>query len=150
MDGGTIVRILGIGLGGLWLIGAEVGRYRGAKLQVELKMKLIEKFGSSQELLAYIETDAGKQFMRSIVGAAPAATDVYKPVIGAFWWSILFAVMGGALLFLRGRIPDAGDGLEIIGTLAVALGVGVAVSTTVACLLLKWWKQPDSPTNTRQ
>ena len=47
MGGGTVVQILVIGLGALWLIGAEVGRYRGAKLQVELKMKLIEKFAIS-------------------------------------------------------------------------------------------------------
>ena len=50
----------------VWTIFSTIRRYKTAKLQAGLQTKLLEKFGSGQELLAYVQSDAGKQLMESL------------------------------------------------------------------------------------
>jgi hypothetical protein len=49
-----------------WLVFTTIRRYKTAKLQTEMHTKLLEKFGSGQELLAYVQSDAGKRFLESL------------------------------------------------------------------------------------
>lgn len=49
-----------------WLIFSTVRRYKIAKLQAEVQTKLLEKVGSSQELLAYAQTETGKELLESL------------------------------------------------------------------------------------
>ena len=49
-----------------WIIFTTIRRYKTAKLQAGVQTKLLEKFGSGQELLAYVQSDAGKHLMESL------------------------------------------------------------------------------------
>ena len=49
----------------LWTIFSTIRRYKIAKLQADVQARLIEKFGTAQDLLAYVQTDAGKEFTES-------------------------------------------------------------------------------------
>jgi len=117
-----------------WLIFTTIRRYRTSRLQAELHTRMLEKFSSSQDLLAYAQTDAGKRFLESL-----AIEDVtpYRRIIGALQAGIILVLAGVALLFLRGRIVDAEQPLLIFGTMSLALGFGFAISSAAAYYLSK-------------
>ena len=50
----------------IWTIFSTIRRYKIANLQAGMQTKLLEKFGSGQELLAYVQSDAGKSFLESL------------------------------------------------------------------------------------
>jgi hypothetical protein len=49
-----------------WVIFSTIRRYKIAKLQAEVQTKLLDKVGSGQELLAYAQTEAGRELLESL------------------------------------------------------------------------------------
>jgi hypothetical protein len=49
-----------------WVIFTTIRRYKIAKVQAEVQVKLLEKVGSGQELVAYAQTDTGMQLLESL------------------------------------------------------------------------------------
>jgi hypothetical protein len=129
----------------LWIIRAILMHRRWnrmAKTQMEAHSKLVERFQSSQDLLAYMQTEAGKRFLES----APIALEVeprpelsypYARILWSVQAGLILGVAGAGLLFLRSRIPDAEQALLLFGTLAVALGIGFLLSAGASFALSK-------------
>jgi hypothetical protein len=117
-----------------WVIFHTIRRSKTAKLQAGVQTKLLEKFGSSEDLLAYMQTDAGKHFLESfaIEQGAP-----YGRILGAAQAGVIATLFGCALLFLRGRVAGAEEGFLVFGTLILTLGVGFGVSASVSYALSK-------------
>jgi hypothetical protein len=116
---------------------------RMVKVQTETHAKLLERFGSSQEMLAYMQSDAGKKFLeapifegqRRQVSALPFGRILWSVQVG-----IIAAFVGAGFLFLRGRIsPDADMGFEVFGTLTLTLGIGFLVSGGASYVLAKYF-----------
>src|SRR5260221_13981739 len=85
----------------VWTIFTTIARFKTAKLQAGLQTKLLEKFGSGQELLAYFQSDAGKRFLESF------AMEQRTPdgrIMSAAQAGAILALLGVALLFLRGGV----------------------------------------------
>ena len=106
---------------------------RLAKVQAEAHTKLLERFGSSQELLAYMATEPGKRFLES----APIPVDLepqtrFSAPLGRILWSaqvgLILALGGAGLLYVRGNVPDADEPLLVFGALGVTFGVGFILS----------------------
>lgn len=106
---------------------------RLAKVQAEAHTKLLERFGSSQELLAYMATEPGKRFLES----APIPVDLepqtrFSAPLGRILWSaqlgLILALGGAGLLYVRGSVPDADEPMLVFGTLGVTFGVGFILS----------------------
>jgi hypothetical protein len=113
---------------------------RATKTQTDAHSKLLERLTSNEDLLAYIQTPAAQHFLE----AAPIPLDATPRSIGApisrILWSvqagIVLAVVGLGLWFVRYRIFDEISGpLMLVSTLAMALGVGFALSAVVAYML---------------
>jgi hypothetical protein len=119
-----------------WLIFSTIRRYKIAKVQAEVQVKLLDKVGSGQELLAYAQSDAGKQLLESL---KVERVGLHGRIIGALQAGIVFLLLGGALLMLRHQVSpaDAQDGFVIFGTLSCALGVGFALSAAASYYLSK-------------
>ena len=68
----------------VWTIFSTIARFKTAKLQAGLQTKLLEKFGSGQELLAYVQSDAGKRFLESFAmeQRTPYGRIVARTVVG--------------------------------------------------------------------
>jgi hypothetical protein len=49
-----------------WIIFSTFRRYKIARLQADVQSRLLEKIGSGQDLLAYAQTDAGRQLLESL------------------------------------------------------------------------------------
>jgi hypothetical protein len=113
------------------------------KVQTETHAKLLERFGSSQEMLAYMQSEAGKKFLEAPIFEGQRRQVSTLP-FGRILWSvqvgIISAFLGAGLLFLRGRVStDADMGFEVFGTLVLTLGIGFLVSGGVSYVLAKYF-----------
>ena len=118
----------------VWTIFDTIRRYKTAKLQAGLQIKLLEKFGSGQELLAYVQSDAGKQLMESLTMEQRTP---HGRILGAAQVSIIMVLLALALLFLRGRVSGGEEGFLVSGTIVLSLGVGFGLSAALSYFLSK-------------
>jgi hypothetical protein len=119
----------------VWLMFSTLRRLKIARLQAEVQSKMLEKVGSGQELLAYAQTDAGKQLLESL--RVESSASPYGRIIGALQTAIVMICVGLALLFLRGHISGTEEGFLLFGTLITVLGVGFGLSAAVSYYLSK-------------
>ncbi|MEW5982017.1 MAG: hypothetical protein AB1806_06565 [Acidobacteriota bacterium] len=124
----------------IWLIRTiiETRRWnRVSKTQSDVHTKLLERFTSNEDLLAYIQTPVGRRFLES--GPAPVAGDA--PPLGAPYSRILWSMQAGVvlavaalgLLFLSWRLEEeVGAFFLVIGAVTLALGVGFLASSVAA------------------
>jgi hypothetical protein len=121
-----------------WLVFSAIRRFKIAKLQAEVQQKLIEKFVSGQELLAYAQTDAGRQLLESL-RVETISPSPYNRIIGALQAGIVMILLGAALLVLYTRPgdPDAATVFFRLGTIISALGIGFALSAAASYYLSK-------------
>lgn len=126
-----------------WLIKTVVEQRRWSrvqKIQSEVHNKLLDRFGSNEELLAYIQTPAGKRFLES----APIAIEHGPRSVSAPISRILWAVQVGIIVVALGfglRVVSWGSAKEVaemtsgMGTLAIAVGLGFVMSALASYML---------------
>ena len=118
----------------VWTIFSTIRRYQTAKLQAGLQTRLLEKFGSGQELLAYVQSDAGKRFLESLTMEQRSP---YGRILGAAQVSVILVLLSFAFLFLRGKVAGAEEGFLVFGTLALSLGIGFGLSAALSYYMSK-------------
>src|SRR5215467_2372990 len=118
----------------VWTIFSTIRRYKTTKLQAGLQTKLLEKFGTGQELLAYVQSDAGKRFLESLTMEQRTP---YGRILGAAQAGVILVLLGLALLFLRGRVAAADEGFLVFGTIVLSLGIGFGISAALSYFLSK-------------
>ncbi len=107
-----------------------------SKTQFDVHTKLLDRFTTNEELLAYIQTPVGRRFLES--GPAPLPGEP-RPV-GAPFSRILWSVQAGVVLAVAGiglivssRYADEFSLLFVVsGIFVLALGGGFAASGAVA------------------
>jgi hypothetical protein len=156
IEGFSIAAMIATVVGGLvWLIKTFVEHRRWArmsKVQTEVHTKLLDRFSSNEELLAYIQTPAGRRFLES----APISIDSPR-AISAPLGRILWSAQAGAVLTVLGigieivaqqAIEDVGGPMSALGAVIIALGVGFVVSAVLAYMLSRRFglvNHPDAP-----
>lgn len=127
----------------VWLVRTLVDYRRWVRLtkvQTDTHTKLLDRLTNHEDLLAYMQTTAGRRFLES----APIALDAASRPLGAPLNRILWSVQAGVVLALAGlgvlivsrtALPEVAQGLWAIGILTLALGAGFALSAGVAYLL---------------
>ncbi len=132
-------------LGLLWLthVLLENRRWnRIFKLQSDMHGKLIERFGTSQEVLTYMGTEAGKRFLEATpiaVGFEPQQP-VPSPVarvLTPLQIGVVMTLLGIGLIFLRHSIPDGDAPLLLIGTVVLMPGLGFVISAGITWALAR-------------
>ena len=93
-----------------------------------LHRDLVNRFGSGEELAAYVRSPAG----RDVFGPAPAeGPNPYKRILAAVQAGIVLVAVGAGLVTLSQTGwygSDGRDGFAFLGILAFALGAGFLVS----------------------
>ena len=127
----------------VWLIKTTLDHRRWnrlSRIQAEVHGKLLDRFASNAELMAYVQTPSGQRFLES--GPSPTQEEpraVAAPILRILWSlqaGIVLAMGGLGMLIVSTRVPeDATDFFMGMGVLAVALGAGFIVSAGVAYLL---------------
>jgi hypothetical protein len=112
------------------------------KLQTDVHGKLIERFGTSQEVLTYMSTDAGKRFLE----ATPIAVgfDQHQPVpspvarvLTPLQIGIVMSLLGLGLILLRHALPEAASPLLLVGTVVLMPGLGFIISAGITWVLAR-------------
>jgi len=112
------------------------------KLQTDVHGKLIERFATSQEVLTYMSTDAGKRFLEATPIAvgferqAPVPSPVAR-VLTPLQIGVVMTLLGLGLLFLRHNLPEAAGPLLVAGTIALMPGLGFIISAGITWVLAR-------------
>ncbi len=112
------------------------------KLQTDVHGRLIERFGTSQEVLTYMGTDAGKRFLEATPIAvgferqAPVPSPVAR-VLTPLQIGVVMTLLGIGLLSLRHSVADGGGALLVIGTVVLMPGLGFIISAGITWVLAR-------------
>jgi hypothetical protein len=108
-----------------------------ARIQADLQSRLLEKFGTSQEMLGYLESPAGQRFVQS---ATIEKGNPHGRILGSVQAGVILTVLGVTLLLMRGQLEiEAITGMTLLGALGLALGIGFLVSAFAAYRMSKAW-----------
>ena len=127
-----------------WIIRTLAESRRWTKvftLQSEVHSKLIDRFASNQELLGYMETDAGRRFLE----AAPIVTEpdsrkmpnLVSRMMATLQVGLVLMLLGTGLILLKGAVGDGGTTMLVLGVIALMPGIGLILSAGILWLLGK-------------
>jgi len=139
-----------------WIIRTLVENRRWTKafaLQSEVHGKLIDRFATNQELLGYMETDAGRRFLE----AAPIVTEaesrrmpnLVSRMMATLQVGLVLTLLGAGLLSLKSIVGDAGTAMLVLGIISMMPGIGLILSAGVLWVLgrrLNLMEPPHVPT----
>jgi len=127
----------------MWLIRTMIDYRRWSRLskvQAEVHTKLLDRFAANENLIAYMQTDAGKRFLES----APIVLESEPRSIGAPFGRILWSLQAGVVVAAAGlglqvlsrRVPaEVSASVSGFGALALAIGLGFVVSAGASYFL---------------
>jgi hypothetical protein len=130
----------------LWLLRVLMENRRWGrilKLQSEVHTKLLDRFGTSQELLTYMNTEAGRRFLESSpiptgFGPGPQAKLSLTRVLTPLQLGVVITLLGTGFLLLRDNPHlDAQGPFLVLGTLGLMLGIGFIISAGLSYLLAR-------------
>lgn len=113
---------------------------RLARVQADVHAKLLDRFTSNEDLLAYIQTPAGRRFLESgpilaESGSRPLGAPISR-ILWSFQVGIVLTVAGLGLAIVSGRVmPEVGQALAVLSVLAIALGLGFVLSGVAAWMI---------------
>ena len=140
LDGFMITFFFTACFGGvIWLVRTAIQHRRWvrlSKIQTDVHSKLMDRFTGNEELLAYIQTPAGRRFLES----APIPLDSPRAVsapVGRILWSMqigaVLAVAGIGIEIVAARaIAEVAQPVAAVGVFVIAIGVGFLVSSVLA------------------
>ena len=112
------------------------------KLQTDVHGKLIERFGTSQEVLTYMSTEAGKRFLEATPIAVgferqePMPSPVARVLI-PLQIGVVMTLLGLGLILVRYSLPDAAAPLLVLGTIVLTPGLGFIISAAITWALAR-------------
>src|SRR5580700_8011408 len=132
-DAAVMLVMLGAFATAAWVIylAAETSkRQRRVKAQAELHGRLLDKFSSAREVVEFLQTPGGAQFVDSF------STDREEPANGILRSThrgIILVIVSAGCLFLNWYYRNSGDNpLLVIGVILLCLGVGFLLSAAVS------------------
>jgi len=128
----------------MWLIKLLVESRRWKRVFTEqsaIHGKLIDKMASSQELLGYMETEAGRRFLE----ATPIATEsgsqrmpnVVSRILSTTQVGVVLTLLGGGLLGMRNSVGDGATAMLVLGMVTLMPGVGLMLSAGLTWALAR-------------
>lgn len=112
------------------------------KVQTETQAKLLERFDSPQDLLAFLGSEEGRRALElppisSMTDTGLRAGSPFGRILTSLQIGIPVALVGAGLIYLRGSLADVAEPLLLFGTLGLVLGIGLIVSAGVSFLLAR-------------
>lgn len=143
----VFVIVVAVSLAVLWLLKSMVDHRRWlrmTKTQTEVHTKLLDRFASSEELLAYMKTPAGARFLESApisLDAGPSGRNAVSAPVNRILWSvqagIVLLMAGTALLVARSwtTFEEVQLMLATMGTFGAFIGIGFIISAAASWAL---------------
>lgn len=155
MEGLSIFAVLALITGVLtWLVRTVIDHRRWSsvsKTQADVHNKLLDRLTANEDLLAYIQTPAGKRFLESAPIALDGGPRAVSAPIGRILWSVqvglVLAAAGFGLQYVSSSIDkNVSQPLYTMGILGVSIGAGFVLSAIVSFVLSKKLGLWESPT----
>ena len=137
----------------VWLVRTVIDHRRWLRLtrvQTDVHTKLLDRLTSNEDLLAYIQTPAGRRFLESAPITLDSEPRQPSAPLSRIVWSlqagVVLIALGVGMYLAQGKVPtEVGQGLSVMGTIVVALGVGFAASAVLAYLITARFGLVPSP-----
>jgi hypothetical protein len=141
MTVGLIVMTITAGIA--WIIRSLIDYRRSIRMiraQSEIHSRLMDRLTSSEDLLAYIQSPAGKRFLESAPVAAPSGEA--GSTLGRILWSVqagLVLVLGGTgLNYASSHImTQVAQPFFVLGVLGLAVGFGFILSAVASYIIAR-------------
>jgi hypothetical protein len=129
--------------------------YRTSKVQTEVHTKLLDRFNSNEDLMAYMQTPSGRRFLESaplpVDGPARAMAAPLSRILWSLQAGVVLATAAIGVLFVSGRVlEELAQPLFGLGVLVLALGTGFIVSAAASFFLSRRLGLLDSPAAPRE
>jgi hypothetical protein len=140
LDGVGVFVIIGTFLSFfVWVVRTVVDHrrwLRQSKIQVDVHTKVLDRLSTHDDLLAYIQSPSGRRFLDSAPIELDGQARPTGAALGRVLWSlqagVVLLALGGGFWLLQGRLAEAAQGLSIISTLAMALGLGFVAAAAIS------------------
>ncbi|HTC76015.1 MAG TPA: hypothetical protein VK684_10585 [Edaphobacter sp.] len=127
----------------IWLIRILLENRRWGrifKMQTEVHGKLIERFGNNEELLSYMNTEAGRRFLEAApipIGFEPdrRVPAALSRVLVPLQIGVVLTLLGIGLLILRHSLREISSPLLVFGIVVLMPGLGFIISAGITWLL---------------
>jgi hypothetical protein len=103
-------------------------RQRRVEVQAEMQGKLIERFGAAPELVEFLHSQAGREFVAGMQNAPGVMTR--ERILSGFTRSIILTMLGLAFLFLTFFQQE--QDLIIPAAILFSLGIGYLLATLLS------------------
>jgi hypothetical protein len=112
---------------------------RQTRVQTEVHTKILDRMQNNEDLLAYVQTPAGRHFLEMTplqTQAEPATAAPFGRILWSVQAGVVLAALGGGFLYARGTLPEEiVPAFTVLGIIVMALGAGAVMSAVVAYLL---------------
>lgn len=127
----------------IWLIRTVIEQRRWGRLsriQAEVHGKLMDRFSSNDELMAYVQTPSGRRFLESgpspLAEAGPALSAPFSRILWSVQAGVVLAAAGLGMMFVSGRLTDEpAQFFYVVGMVALAVGLGFVASAGASYVL---------------
>lgn len=127
----------------IWLIRILLENRRWGRIfamQTNVHGKLIDRFGNNEELLSYMNTDAGRRFLEAApipIGFEPdrRVPAALSRVLVPLQIGVVLTLLGTGLLVLRHSLPEISSSLLVLGIVVLMPGIGFIISAGITWLL---------------
>jgi hypothetical protein len=137
-----------------WLVRTILDQRRWSRLartQADVHTKILDRFGTSSELLEYMKTPAGSKFLESAPIPVREASVAQNAPASRVVWSIQLGIVVAAgalgLMLVSGRFDkEGGSSLYALGAVALCVGAGFIASAIVSVVVsrrLGLWQGPS-------
>jgi hypothetical protein len=108
-----------------------------ARAYSEVQSRLIDKFGDADQVVRYLESEAGRQLLAGVENGRGSA---HQRVLDSLQVGIV-AFLGGIGLMAASGVsnPDVHEVMNVLGRVAMLIGVGFIASALVSGTMLKSW-----------
>ena len=140
---GVVLIVMTITTGIVFLVKTVVDHrrwQRAMKAQSDLSSKLLDRFASSEDLLAYLQSPQGKMLTEAPVLPQAAPRAIGAPLSRIFWSlqsGIVLGALGAGLIVVSSTAgePEVATFLNGVGIVVLMIGIGFAVSAVVSYVL---------------
>lgn len=127
----------------IWLIRILLENRRWTRIftmQTNVHGKLIDRFGNNEELLSYMNTEAGRRFLEAApipIGFEPdqRVPAALSRVLIPLQIGVVLILLGIGLLVLRHSLPDIASALLVFGIVVLMPGIGFIISAGITWML---------------
>ena len=117
-----------------WVVLVSIRGILLARVQAGVQTRLLDRLPTADSLIAYTETEGGREFVASLLEDRSQRNSPYKSILNGVQAAILFSVFGVTVLWLS-KIGRLAEGFVVLGSLALALGVGFALAAGATWML---------------